>query len=104
MDLNDYQKEAQKTAAYPREHRVTYPVLGLAGEAGEVADTYKKFLRGDTTASRDKLLSEMGDVLWYLAALASDLGVDLEQIAHDNLAKLADRAERGTIQGDGDER
>jgi NTP pyrophosphatase (non-canonical NTP hydrolase) len=76
----------------------------LAGEAGEVANQVKKILRdnaGELTAERRaKIVDELGDVLWYAAALASDIGISLEEVAALNLAKLAKRFEAGTIQGD----
>lgn len=106
--FNDYQVACKKTAVYPQEHAVTYPALGLASEAGEVAGKVKKALRdgdGRFTEKRLKALSaEIGDVLWYCSALASDLGLNLGDIASENINKLLSRMERGTIQGDGDNR
>lgn len=105
-DFKTYQIEARKTAAYAAEHKITYPALGLAGEAGELANKVKKLLRGDK--GRDELLegikSEMGDVLWYLAALADDLDVALEDIAAENIEKLRSRQVRGAIKASGDVR
>lgn len=88
---------------------MTYPALGLTGEAGEIANKVKKILRDDydlveLTVKEQELAKEIGDVLWYCAALASDLGLDLSKIAQDNLDKLQDRANRGTIKGSGDNR
>ncbi|MGI9485807.1 MAG: nucleoside triphosphate pyrophosphohydrolase family protein [Geminicoccaceae bacterium] len=108
MDFNAYQNAARKTALYADAYRVTYPALGLASEAGEVAGKVKKVLRdrgGDfgedqITAIRD----ELGDVLWYVATLAADLGIEMEEIAAGNIEKLRSRLERGAIQGDGDKR
>ena len=108
MDFNAYQNAARKTALYADTYRVTYPALGLASEAGEVAGKVKKVLRdrgGDfgedqITAIRD----ELGDVLWYVATLAADLGIEMEEIAAGNIEKLRSRLERGAIQGDGDKR
>jgi NTP pyrophosphatase (non-canonical NTP hydrolase) len=106
LDFTTYQREAMKTRHYPDEYRVTYSALGLAGEAGELANKVKKLLRGD--ANRDELVdgikSEMGDVLWYLAALAEDLGVDLASVAQENIEKLRSRQARGKILGGGDNR
>ncbi|MFZ9464314.1 MAG: nucleoside triphosphate pyrophosphohydrolase family protein [Vulcanococcus sp.] len=109
MDLNAYQQGARRTARYPDVgSNPIYPTLGLCGEAGEVADKVKKVLRdqnGDFTDEvRQALLLELGDVLWYVAQLASELGFSLEEIAAANLAKLASRAERNVIGGSGDQR
>ena len=109
MDMNDYQKEARKTAIYPKEHRVVYPALGLAGEAGEVCEKVKKTIRDDFAIFNvvkypEAIAKELGDVLWYLAALASDLNLSLADIAEGNINKLKDRAERNKLKGNGDER
>jgi NTP pyrophosphatase (non-canonical NTP hydrolase) len=104
MKLNTYQGLALETAVYPKDVKVIYPLLGLAGEAGEVADKYKKVLRGDKELDADALAGEVGDVLWYVAVLAFDLGYTLEEIAQKNVVKLASRQERGVIKGDGDTR
>ncbi len=108
MNFNDYQKAARKTAIYPETARVLYSTLGLVGEAGEVANKVKKIFRdddGDVTSKRKAAIaSELGDVCWYLAALATDLGLNLGDIAQENLDILADRRERGVIQGSGDNR
>lgn len=106
-DFSKYQQEAMKTRMPDTlEHTLTYSALGLAGEAGELANKVKKIMRGDT--NRDELLegirSEMGDVLWYLAALAQDLGADLSEIAEENLVKIRDRQARGKIAASGDKR
>ena len=108
LSLNEYQRRAAETAIYPDASAVTYPILGLVNEAGEVAGKYKKIFRDDngvvTEAHREDLKKELGDVLWYVAALARDLGVNLEDVAQGNLDKLASRAARGTLQGSGDNR
>jgi NTP pyrophosphatase (non-canonical NTP hydrolase) len=108
MDLNDYQQAARHTAIYPEAHRVIYPALGLASEAGEVAGKIKKVLRdqaGDfARAPLEAIKDELGDVLWYVAVLAGDLGLSLDEIAADNLGKLASRQERGRLGGGGDRR
>lgn len=107
MTLNEYQKGALETAVYPEQYRVIYPALGLAGEAGEAADKVKKILRGDSelTEERRKAIAlEIGDVLWYCATLATDLGYDLEDIGKMNYEKLQSRKRRGKIGGSGDER
>jgi NTP pyrophosphatase (non-canonical NTP hydrolase) len=85
-----------------------YPTLGLCGEAGEVADKVKKVIRDDGGAFsdpvRESLKLELGDVLWYVAQLASELGFDLDTIARANLEKLASRVARNVIAGSGDQR
>ena len=101
--LDGYQLKAVKTAIYPIEAQVTYPAMGLANEAGEVLGKVKKIIR-DGTYNREGIVDELGDVLWYAAALARDLDVSLTEVAHRNLEKLASRQERGTLQGSGDKR
>lgn len=109
MDLNKYQTEALKTAVYPNMgSNFPYPALGLAGEAGEVADKLKKVIRDNdgilTDPVRDAVAKELGDVLWYVSVLAFELDYNLEEIAKNNLAKLASRQERGVLAGSGDNR
>lgn len=103
MDLNAYQREARKTAVYPVELGLIYSVLGLTGEAGELANKVKKTIR-DGNVSVDELAAELGDVLWYVSAVADNLGFKLEYIAETNLNKLRNRAERNAIKGSGDDR
>jgi NTP pyrophosphatase (non-canonical NTP hydrolase) len=109
MELNEYQKAAGLTAIYPSGLWVglVYTTLGLNGEAGEIAEKVKKLLRDDKTMTeerRQELILELGDVLWYLANLAKELDVSLEEIATQNIAKLASRNKRNVIKGDGDNR
>lgn len=108
MRLSDYQHQSRQTAEYPREAWLAYPALGLAGEAGEVAEHAKKAIRDDRgTVSEERkaaMSKELGDVLWYVAQLATELGLDLDQIAEENLAKLLSRQRRGVLSGSGDER
>ena len=109
MDLTDYQRKARDTAQYPViGHPVIYPTLGLANEAGEVAGKIKKIFRdkgGVIGAEESRALeAELGDVLWYLAQVATELGLSLDAIAEHNIAKLLDRKARGAIRGDGDNR
>ena len=108
MDLDDYQAAARRTAIYAEHHRVIYPALGLASEAGEVAGKVKKVLRDQGSdfahAPTDALKDELGDVLWYVAVLAGDLGLSLDDIAAANLAKLGSRQDRGMLGGSGDVR
>lgn len=109
MDLSTYQSRARETARYPGVgSNPIYPTLGLCGEAGEVADKVKKVIRDRGGAFSpeviDALQLELGDVLWYVAQLASELGLDLEAVAQANLDKLASRAARNVIAGSGDHR
>ena len=111
MTFDDYQAAAKRTAVYPADHSVTYPLIGLIGEVGELANKYKKFLRGDYVGKADEwhakradLAAEIGDIQWYIAALCSDLGVSISDVAEGNIAKLRDRQRRGAIKGSGDER
>ena len=109
MDLTEYQLKAKGTAAYPViGNAVIYPTLGLTNEAGEVAGKIKKIFRdrGGVFADADlvALKAELGDVLWYLAQVATELGLSLDEIAEYNIVKLLDRQARGKIQGDGDQR
>ena len=101
--MNDYQKGAASTAIYKPVHAVIYPALGLAAEAGEVANKVKKILR-DGTFDREAIADEVGDCLWYIAALCRDLNVDMADLAQKNLDKLNDRKERNVLQGSGDKR
>jgi NTP pyrophosphatase (non-canonical NTP hydrolase) len=109
MLMDAYQRSARKTVIYPREHMVVYPALGLAGEAGEVCEKIKKVMRDSTHKSdfwdkRDDIEMELGDVLWYIANLATDLGLSMDIIAAKNLEKLRDRQDRDALQGEGDDR
>ena len=109
MDFNDYQTKSRKTAGYPAiGHSVIYPTLGLVNEAGEVAGKIKKVFRDKdgqiSDETRAALKAELGDVLWYIAQVATELNLSLDEIAEYNIAKLHDRLERGQIQGDGDNR
>ena len=108
MDFNTYQETAVETAIYPDTHRILYPALGMAGEAGEVANKVKKIIRDGTDNLpedwKDQLASEIGDVLWYCAALANDLNMPLALIAAQNRDKLLARKQKGMIGGSGDSR
>ncbi len=103
MDMDDYQNKAIATAIYNSEHAVLYPALGLAAEAGEVANKVKKILR-DGDFDRKAIADEIGDCLWYIAALCRDLNVSMNDVAKTNLHKLQDRQKRGVISGSGDNR
>ena len=109
MEFKEYQQKAKETAIYPNiGTNITYPTLGLAGEAGEIANSVKKIERDDhgvVTDERQTLLKkELGDVLWYVAQVATELGLDMETIARENIENLASRKERGVITGSGDNR
>lgn len=108
MTFDEYQRMAMETAIYPRECGAVYPVLGLAGESGEVAEKVKKVIRdhGGVFSSEIKLeiAKEAGDVLWYLAALARELDMTLDQIAQLNVEKLRSRSSRNRLHGNGDNR
>lgn len=109
MTFKDYQKTSRLTAVYPNKgHNYIYPTLGLVGEAGEVAEKIKKVIRDDNgIISEEKKLEiekELGDVLWYLAQLSTELKITLEDVAQSNLEKLKSRLERNCIKGSGDNR
>ena len=108
MNFAYYQESAEKTAIYDRKYAMFYPELGLAGEAGEVAEKVKKLFR-DQDGEFDQiwkleLTEEIGDVLWYLAAICRDFDIKLETAARLNLEKLASRQKRGKLTGSGDNR
>jgi NTP pyrophosphatase (non-canonical NTP hydrolase) len=107
--FSGYQKATAQTAKYPKEFAMVYLSLGIASEAGEVAGKMKKWIRdGDSKMTREQwvqaMSSEIGDVLWYAARLADELGLSLSQIAEENMDKLLDRKARGVIGGSGDNR
>ncbi len=109
MDFTTYQTKSRRTAKYPAiGHPVIYPTLGLANEAGEVAGKVKKVFRDKGgvigEAEREALKGELGDVLWYLAQVCTELGLPLDEVAEANIEKLYSRLERGVIGGDGDNR
>ncbi len=109
MNFNEYQSEARKTAVYPNiGNNFYYPTLGLAGESGEVVGKISKIMRDDngtvTDESKLKLEKELGDVLWYVAQLATELNLSLDEIATNNIRKLQSRKERNQIHGNGDNR
>ena len=106
LTFNNYQKYARKTTIY--KDGIFYPALGLCGESGEVADKIKKIYRDNdgiiSEENKEKLIKEMGDVLWYLANMAADLNVTLEDVAKKNLEKIQSRQEKDLIHGEGDNR
>ncbi len=116
MTLSEYQQHAAETAIYGEpvdrllgaDHRYVYAALGLTSEAGEVANKVKKIIRDhdgviDET-QKAVVTEELGDVLWYTARLASELGLSLDDVAAKNVEKLASRKARGTLNGNGDGR
>ncbi|MFC4652138.1 nucleoside triphosphate pyrophosphohydrolase family protein [Lactococcus nasutitermitis] len=115
MELNDYQEKIVKfdlngdiRAINTVDLAFLDKILGLPGEAGEVADKVKKIIRdqkGQITQENKKALGkELGDVLWYLATTARYLGLNLDDLAQENIEKLESRLTRGKISGNGDER
>lgn len=109
MDLNKYQEEAKLTSKKVIvDGLLAYPAMGLVGEAGEVINKVKKIWRDDggvvTPERRQEIVQELGDVLWYVAEIASSLNVTLEEVAEYNLKKLQSREDRKLISGDGDNR
>jgi NTP pyrophosphatase (non-canonical NTP hydrolase) len=106
--MDDYQSFVVYTKRYDPQYAVLYPALGLASEAGEVAGKVKKVLR-DAAGQLDieqanKIIDELGDVIWYVTCIVDDLGFSLEEVIERNRIKLSGRVERNTIQGSGDER
>ncbi len=107
--LDEYQTLSRRTAQVVKtDHPIVYPTLGLTNEAGEFAGKVKKLFRDKNgvidDTDREALKQELGDVLWYLAQIATELGVTLEDVASSNLTKLFDRLERDQIKGSGDNR
>ena len=109
MDLSEYQSRSRATAVYPQAGaNLLYPTLGLCGEAGEVAEKIKKMVRDDagrlTDERRSALAKELGDVLWYVAQIATEAELELDAIAEANIKKLSSRERRNVLQGSGDDR
>ncbi len=106
--FDDYQIAAKTTAIYPKNAKIIYPALGLAGEVGEVVNKIKKIIRDDDeklTQSRVTQISkEIGGVMWYVAVLCSDLELNLGDVCRENIDILLSRKKRGTLKGDGDDR
>ncbi len=86
------------------EKRLVENTLGLVGEAGEVAEKIKKYLRDDTKVSQKEIIKELGDVLFYTTALANYFYSNLPEVLESNMDKLNSRAKRGVIKGSGDNR
>ena len=109
MTFEEYQNKSRKTAIYPNiGENFIYPVLGLTGEAGEVAEKIKKVLRDKngiiSEETRVELKKELGDVLWNLSQLDSELKISLDDVAEFNIEKLYSRMERSKLSGEGDNR
>ena len=113
MQFSDYQQKSRKTAKYPDAgNNFVYPTLGLVGEAGEFAEKIKKLLRDQnietpsqvSADTKQEVLKELGDVLWYVSQLASEFDVELDAVAQGNIDKLYSRLERDQISGSGDNR
>ena len=107
--FDKYQECAEETAIYPAKgDNLYYPALGLAGEAGEVCEKIKKIMRDQkgycTEDNAQEISKELGDVLWYLSTLATEINISLSSNAEDNLKKLADRKDRNMLSGSGDNR
>lgn len=98
--LNEYQEAAVATAVYPNKGEIgglIYTVLGMVGEAGELANKLKKHIRNGTPVNKDVLRDELGDVLWYVSAVSAELDARLEDVANENIDKLLQRKAEGTL-------
>ena len=104
LTMDAYQQQAAKTAIYPPHSADQYLIAGLTGEVGELASIFAKHWRGDGDLNPDHAAAELGDVLWFVAMLADELGCNLSAIAQGNLDKLSDRQQRGKLKGSGDNR
>ena len=103
MNLNTYQIWSRSVSVYPEHKAIEYLSLGLCSEAGEFAGKTKKYIR-DLSWNSDAAKQELGDVLWYVARLADEMNMSLEELAQLNHDKLVDRQARNVIQGNGDNR
>ena len=109
MTFEEYQKETSKTAIYPKVGEdFVYPALGLAGETGEVFEKIKKLFRDKGGKIDDEfktsISKELGDILWYLSQLCTELGISLEEVVKMNVEKISTRYEKEMIHGSGDNR
>jgi len=109
MNFNDYQKKAMASAVYPNiGSNIVYPTLGINGEAGEIAEKVKKIIRDKNgvwdDTDRDAIKKEIGDSMWYCAALCHEFGLSLDDVAKANIEKLTKRVLDNTIHGSGDDR
>lgn len=109
MDFNSYQKRTRKNAIYPdKDNNFVYPALRIAGEAGEVSEKVKKILRDNggrvSKRGKEEIAKELGDILWYIAQLATELDLSLNEIARLNIKKTESRKKRNKLKGSGDNR
>ena len=115
MNFNEYQRlamttELMKRSAVLSAHDPAFvaKILGLVGEAGEIAEKFKKIVRdkNGVVSEEDKadIEKELGDVLWYISALADYLSLTLDEVANKNIEKLFSRRDRGVQKGSGDNR
>lgn len=109
MNFDEYQKAALNTAIYPnRGKNLNYTILGMCGESGELANKLAKTIRDSngkvTEEDREGMISELGDILWFLSATCNELGCDLNEVAERNLNKLTLRKDKGTLKGEDDDR
>lgn len=106
--FHSFQTFVEGTKAFPEKMAIIYPMMGLCGEVGEVAEKIKKVYRDNngefTEENKEAIKKELGDVLWYITSLGSDLGISLESVVIANMHKLKSRKERGVIKGNGDDR
>lgn len=102
--FNEYGEFVKTMKIYNKKDSIIYPSLGLCGEAGEIAEKVKKWLRGDKELNKEDILLELGDPCWYIAALADDLGFTFQEVINANVNKLKSRQQRNVLQGDGDKR
>ena len=100
MTLDEYQYEAMSFRLPSATHE--YAVLGLSGEVGELHSALAKSVRDNTPISTEALKKELGDILWFVAALSNDFGFSFSDVAATNLAKLESRQIRGVLMGSGD--
>lgn len=110
MTFKEYDDFIKTTAIYPKDKKVIYPAFGLAGEVGEIMEKLKKIMRGGGDVQNidseniEELKKELGDVIWYISAISSDLGFTLDDVINKNIEKLSSRKDRGVIHGEGDNR
>lgn len=108
-DFDKYQKFCKGIAIYPKiGKKFVYPVFGLVGESGEVAEKVKKIFRDDkgrlTEEKKEEIKKELGDVMWYLTQVSTEMGLKLSDVVETNIKKLSSRRERGKLHGSGDNR
>ncbi|MCK4967989.1 MAG: nucleoside triphosphate pyrophosphohydrolase family protein [Candidatus Aenigmarchaeota archaeon] len=109
MNFEDYQKKSRETVFYPNpDNNFVYPIIGLTGEAGEVANVIKGFLKEGQGAinekNKERVAKELGDLLWYIAQLATEFGLSLDKIAESNIEKIMLRKKNGEFSKFGDKK